>query len=177
MSDSAIEWTEKARETDMAYLAGIVDADGYVTASMTTRKGRTYFAAQVGVTGSCREPHDLAAELFGGNVSAHRPTGGREHHKLQFHWQLSGRGAVPVITALLPFLRVKQLRAQLVLELQNTVNEYRACRYLFGDSAPPWMPAGWDPTPGLRSQVEEIRGSVGRIPTWEYPARVPVGPS
>lgn len=36
-------------DTELAYLAGIVDADGYVTATMSTHAGRLYFGAQVGI--------------------------------------------------------------------------------------------------------------------------------
>lgn len=150
------------RTTDLAYLAGIVDADGYVTATMSTRNGKTYFGAQVGVTGSCREPHDLAASLFGGNVSCHSPGRGREHHRRQFHWQLGGRRAAPAIQALLPYLRIKHLRALLVLELQETVDMLRAARR-DGDDPAPWMASDWDPTPSLRACVEEIRECHGRF--------------
>lgn len=156
--------------TDLAYLAGIVDADGYVTATKSTHKGRPYFGAQIGITGSCRQPHDLAAILFGGRVLSHRPNRDRAHHRTQFHWQRGGTTAVPAIIALLPYLRVKQTRAQLVLELQERVSYIRETR---GDDDPfPWMPAGWDPKPGLISLVDEIRSPAvldGRTHD-EYPA-------
>lgn len=141
----------------IAYLAGIIDADGYVTASRVQRKGRWYCAAQVGITGSSREPHDLAADIFGGNVTCHQPNRLRAHHRMQYHWQRNGTQAVPTITAVLPYLRIKADRARLVLELQEQVEWIRATR---GDDDPfPWMPAGYDPTNSLASLVEEIRSS------------------
>lgn len=150
---TGIEWTEA---TDLAYLAGVIDADGYVTATRSVHSGRTYVGAQVGITGSRREPHDLAARLFGGTVSAHRPTR-NPRHLTQYHWQRGGRRAVPAIRAVLPYLRVKALRAQLVLDLQDEVDLLRMTREL-GDFAP-WMPAGWDPSPALSAAVDEIRAS------------------
>jgi hypothetical protein len=168
-STSKIEWTRgddgTPGATDLAYLAGIVDADGYVTATMSTHAGRVYFGAQVGITGSAREPHDLAAKLFGGRVSAHSPGNGREHHRTQYHWQRCGARAVPIIEALRPFLRIKENRAALVVHLQEEVDYIRATR---GDDDPfPWMPAGWDPTPGLISLVDEIRTLSTRYRTWD----------
>lgn len=142
------------RETDLAYLAGVVDADGFVTAAMRTRVGTTEFHAQVGITGSSREPHDLAAELFGGQVNMHRPST-RPGHLMQFHWQRNGLQAVPVITALLPYLRIKAHRAALVLDLQEQILLIRAAREA-GDPAP-WLPPGQDPTEGLPLFVAEIR--------------------
>lgn len=156
--------SDTANPADLAYLAGIVDADGYVTATMSTRRGTTYFGAQVGVTGSRREPHDLAASIFGGKVSAHSPGRGREHHRTQFHWQLGGRRAVPAITAVLPYLRIKHVRAELVLDLQEQVDLYRECDRALGGV--PWMSAGWDPTPSLRALVEDIR-ACGVRSSWQ----------
>lgn len=57
------------RDVDLAYLAGVIDADGYVTATRSERNGRLYFGAQVGITGSRRQPHDLASSIFGGRVT------------------------------------------------------------------------------------------------------------
>ena len=155
-------------ETDLAYLAGIVDADGYVTATMSTHKGRLYFGAQVGITGSKRQPHDLAASLFGGKVSIHRPTRNPAHLD-QFHWQRTGRGSVEPIESLLPYLRIKKERAYLVLELQARVEEIADAR---PGGGVPWLPVGYDHTTSLRNMVEEIR-SAGRglvRRTWdEYP--------
>lgn len=36
-----------AEPTDLAYLAGVVDADGYVTATRSRHAGRLYFGAQI----------------------------------------------------------------------------------------------------------------------------------
>ncbi|MET8334416.1 hypothetical protein [Streptosporangium canum] len=143
------------RDIDLAYLAGIVDADGYVTATASHRKGRAYFGAQIGITGSRREPHDIAASIFGGNVTSHRPNRDRAHHLTQYHWQIGGRRAVPIIEALLPYLRVKAHRARLVLMLQEQIDLLREFREM-GDPAP-WQPPDWDPTPSLWAMVEEIR--------------------
>ncbi|WKW86689.1 hypothetical protein SEA_KARHDO_63 [Mycobacterium phage Karhdo] len=150
----------QAEPTDLAYLAGVIDADGYVTATRSRHGGRQYFGAQIGITGSDRAPHDLAAHIFGGKVTSHRPNRSRAHHLTQFHWQRGGSGAVPVITAVLPYLRIKAGRASLVLELQEHVEWIRATR---GDDDPfPWMPAGYDPAPTLSALVDEIRSHSAR---------------
>lgn len=158
--------------TDLAYLAGVIDADGYVTATRSRHGGRVYFGAQVGITGSCSAPHTLAAQIFGGNVSHHQPTRDRAHHRTQYHWQRGGSRAVPVITAVLPYLRVKYERARLVLELQEHVDWIRETRR--DDDPFPWMPAGYDPNQHLCEMVEEIRSFNARAGrTWDqYPQAV-----
>lgn len=148
------------RDVDLAYLAGMIDADGYITATMSTRSGTTYFGAQVGITGSRREPHDLAASLFGGNVTRHHPAGDRSHHRTQYHWQMGGRRAVPVIAAVQPHLRVKVAQAELAIHLQARADELSAAR-LSGDPAP-WLLPGDRGDAGLRLLVEEIRAHHAR---------------
>lgn len=151
-------------DVDLAYLAGVIDSDGYVTATRSERKGRLYFGAQIGITGSCRAPHDLAAALFGGNVNTHRPSR-NPNYKPQHHWQLGGRRAVPAIEAVLPYLRVKHARAELVLELQRDLDE---AREFAAEGGVPWLPVGYDRARGFSAQVDEIRTLDGRT----CPARV-----
>lgn len=155
----------------LAYLAGIIDADGYVTATKSIRNGHAYYGAQVGITGSRREPHDLAAETFGGKVSAHSPGGQRSHHLTQFHWQLGGSQVAPIVTALLPYLRIKRTRAILVLDLQEQIDERRVM-VKAGEDPYPWAPAGYDPTRSLDAQIEDIREASRGIRWDEYPAVV-----
>lgn len=146
------------RDIDLAYLAGIIDADGYVTATRSARKGVLYYGAQVGITGSRREPHDLAAAMFGGNVTAHSPGRDRSHHQTQFHWQRGGTKAAPIITALLPYLRIKLVRAQMVLDLQAALDVRRECLRNGQDPYPEHGP-DFDQTRTFDALVSDIRES------------------
>ncbi len=140
--------------TTLAYLAGVIDSDGYVTAARSIHKGRLYYGAGVGIAGTDRQPHDLAASIFGGNVRRYLPKGDRSHHKPQFQWQRYGESARPVLEAVLPYLLVKRVRATLALELQDLLIESR----LPDEADPfPWAPAGWDPESSLDVLVSEIR--------------------
>ncbi len=140
---------------ELAYLAGVVDSDGYVTATVSLYKGRKSFGAKIGITGSSREPHDLASSIFGGNVTTYRPGGARSHHRAQFLWSIGGSRSVHVIRALLPYLRIKAERACLAIALQEEIDLLRAYREA-GDPAP-WMPPDWDPAASLQVAVDEIR--------------------
>ena len=143
------------RDVDLAYLAGVIDADGYVTATRSERKGRLYFGAQVGITGSRRQPHDLASSIFGNRVTAHRPTSNPKH-LTQFHWQVGGAAASPIIQALLPYLRIKRDRALLVLDFQAELDEAREHR---PEGGVPWLPVGHDRTATFSQRVDEIRAA------------------
>ena len=111
----------------MAYLAGILDSDGFISIQRTKKNMRrgaatwlaTYYTARVGIAGTRRQPHDFAAAIFGGPVRPYEPKNLR--HRTQFQWTVSGRMAVPVLEAVRPYLLVKAEHADLVLRLQALV--------------------------------------------------------
>ena len=137
-----------ADATTMAYLAGMIDGDGYITITRSTRAGKDYFGAQVGIAGTRREPHDLAASLFGGKVSCHHPK--NPGHRPQFQWQRMGKAAIPVIEGIMPYLRIKQEHALLALELQEHAMEASSIDPF------PWFSPSYDPISVMRRMREEM---------------------
>lgn len=134
--------------TTLAYLAGMIDGDGYITITRSTRGGKDYFGAQVGIAGTRREPHDLAASLFGGKVSRYQPA--NPEHRAQFQWQRMGKAAVPIIEGILPFLLIKKEHALLALELQEHAMEAS------GPDPFPWFGPDYDPLAAMRRMREEM---------------------
>lgn len=142
---------QQPEPTILAYLAGVIDSDGYITVHKSTRGGIDYYAARVGIAGTRRQPHDLAASIWGGTVSRYEPRNPR--HRVQYQWSRTGDAALVVITAVRSYLRVKADQAMLAIEVQEHVMHGR------GDEPYPWMPAGYDPKPFLdecRSEVVEV---------------------
>ena len=136
----------------LAYLAGVIDSDGYISINRSTRAGRTYFGAQVGIAGTRSQPHDLAASLWGGKVSLYFPKNPR--HRPQYQWSRQGDVALGIIEALLPYLRVKEPQAFAAIELQENC--------MFGrcnddDDAYPWFGPDYNPTDCREELVREIR--------------------
>lgn len=125
--------------TDLAYLAGMIDGDGYITIHRSVRKGKVYHAPMIGIAGTRREPHDLAASLFGGEVHRYVPANTR--HRAQFQWCRQGASAVPAIEGVMPYLRIKGAQAFLALELWNHVQQGKS------DDPFPWFSPNYDPTP------------------------------
>lgn len=154
--------------TVLAYLAGVIDSDGYITVHRSTRNGKAYYAARIGIAGTRREPHDLAASLWGGNVSHYQPKNPR--HRGQFQWSRTGDTAVGPITDVQPYLRIKQEQARIALEAQEHVLHGR------GDDPYPWMLPDYDPgtfLAELRDEVVHVFNQGRRLDgrTWdEYPA-------
>ena len=148
-------------ETTLAYIAGIIDGDGYISITRSIRKGVEYFGAQVGISGTRREPHDLASTLFGGRVSAYKPKNLR--HRTQFQWSRVGSGAVEVIRAIEPYLLIKKEHALLAMALHDHVTEAR------GEDAFPWFGPDHDPMREARNMREEMislnqsRNRIGKL--------------
>lgn len=157
-----------ADATTLAYLAGVLDSDGYISVHGSTRRGKTYYAARVGIAGTRRQPHDLAASIWGGTVSLYLPKNPR--HRGQYQWSRTGDVAAQIVAAVQPYLLVKQEQARIALEVQEFVQFGR------GDDPYPWMPAGYDPEPVLAERRTEVVYALnqGRLldgRTWdEYPA-------
>lgn len=150
----------KISETTLAYLAGMIDGDGYISITRSVRKGKEYFGAQVGIAGTRREPHDLAASIWGGKVSEYAPA--NPHHRPQFQWSRVGESAVIVIEAIYPYLLVKKEHAELAVELHELVLNTRT------DDPFPWFGPDYDPIPEMRTlrermiEANQSRNKVGK---------------
>lgn len=135
----------------LAYLAGVIDADGYITINRSQRGIHVYHGPQVGIAGTRREPHDLAAAIWGGNVGLYHPRNGL--HRGQYQWTRQGRAAVDVIESVLPYLRIKVEQAWLALDLWTHAEDGRMTK---GDSYP-WFGPNYDPiTERDRMRIEMI---------------------
>lgn len=102
----------------LAYLAGVVDSDGYITITRTPRAQSTYYAARIGIAGTRSASHELAAKTFGGTVRCYD----NRDNRPQYQWHRVGPAAAVAIEAVAPFLRVKREQAVLALRLQLHVS-------------------------------------------------------
>lgn len=119
-------------EVSFAYLAGMIDADGYITIMRTRKSNRgrcepaIYHSLQVGIAGTDRLPHDFAASIFGGNVATYKPKNPR--HRSQFQWSASGPTAAKVIRSIQPYLLIKKHQAEVGLRFQSLLETHVASR-------------------------------------------------
>lgn len=127
----------------LAYLAGMIDGDGYISIQRSLHKERLYFGPRIGIAGTRREPHDLAASLWGGKVGVYSAG----LHRPQFQWSRSGALAAAAISAVRPYLRIKGDQAGLALQLWDHVECGRT------DDPYPWFGPNYDP----QSESDEMR--------------------
>jgi hypothetical protein len=134
--------------TTLAYLAGMIDGDGYISITRGMHKGRLYFGPQVGIAGTRREPHDLASSIWGGKVSCYEPK--NSSHRSQYQWSRVGQMAVVVIQSIVPYLLIKRGHAEFVLDFWDFLEAGKT------DDPYPWMGPGYSPVPMLHEMREDM---------------------
>ena len=100
-----------------AYLAGAIDADGYISIqrSKPKRYNHYYYCAMIGFTGT-GEPlvQNILKKTFGGGVYRYQPKNPK--HKPWHQWQTSGSNKVYLaLEKLMPYLITKKEQARIVL--------------------------------------------------------------
>ncbi len=110
-------------ETDLAWAAGFIDADGSINISVkhtTSRYGVKYqnyflnlYAAQV-----VEEPLTKLKNLFGGSINI-RPAVGKK--RAAFIWNVASVSAVIALEKMQPYFVRKNKQVQIALEFASTI--------------------------------------------------------
>lgn len=115
-------------ETDLAYLAGVMDSDGWFTikhhATNSTYTSSYTFSEHAGCAQVSPEAVDQLKELFGGRIYL-RSRKGKDHWKPLYYWVVSNRLAADMTRILRPYLRIKAAQADLVLTIRASKDRPR----------------------------------------------------
>lgn len=102
---------DNQREADLAYLAGLIDGEGCI--SVKHYKGGNNYFPWVAVGMTQREGLELLVRVFGGKIREDRTS---NRKSIMYRWEQNKRAdVICVLTAVLPYLRVKKALAILVL--------------------------------------------------------------
>jgi len=103
------------KRTDLAYIAGIIDGEGFITIRCD-RKANDKHSLYVGVGNTERWLLEWLRANFGGKlVTSHKPEG----YKDFFQWAIVSRSAGNFLELVLPYLRLKKGQAELALQFQE----------------------------------------------------------
>jgi len=109
------------KKEDLAYLAGVMDSDGWITLRKNgrTKMGiRTQFVLKIGVGQTKRTIVDWIQENFGGSIyTEKRPYPKRDMHR----WGATSKTAKEILELIYPYLKMKKEQAKLALEFQETI--------------------------------------------------------
>lgn len=111
------------REHDVAYIAGVIDSDGYITIHKNTSIMPPIYSPRIGINQVEPQAVLLAKELFGGNIQIVSP----DHfgRKSMYYWQLGSNGLIEALRELIPFMRIKKEQALIALRLQENIREWK----------------------------------------------------
>ena len=113
-------------ETDLAYLAGLIDGEGSISISRWVHQTRGIRNKNVGhhmhlnLGMTSRIAVEWAAKTFGGNVRWKNPNQADGHVRaIMYYWQVYGTKAVPILRLIFPYLKTKSFQAMLAIAFWN----------------------------------------------------------
>ena len=106
------------------YMAGIIDGEGTVRiAKSIPKNGRVHYSPNVQVSMVDKEPLQLFAVLYGGNITLQKPA--KEGYQPVYNWQASNKDrAEKLLTDVRPYLLIKKRQADLLLEFISVFPRY-----------------------------------------------------
>lgn len=117
-------------QTVLAYLAGIMDADGSFMIKRSTYHMRVrgdascpIFSERLAIKQVTPDAIDLLHKIFGGSRGMEKPSA--IHGQMLHRWGVTDLKAYKVALALFPYLRIKKSQASLLLELRKAKQEPR----------------------------------------------------
>ena len=113
---------------DLAYIAGVMDSDGYITIKCSTyniRKTKDsknpVFYERVGIKQVQPEAIKFIYDNFGGYYHIEKPS--TKNGKPLYSLQLTNLKAFNFIKAIYPFLRIKIKQADIIFKLRECINK------------------------------------------------------
>jgi hypothetical protein len=109
------------KETDLAYLAGILDGEGVITIERVrpaphVKNGNYRYFAKVEVQMSDREPIEHLAALFDRNIMIKKPSANMTKPAYRLSWQ--SKIAANLLLQVSPYLVLKRPQALVLMEFQ-----------------------------------------------------------
>ena len=102
-------------DTQLAYLAGLLDADGSIDLRFRTDTEAT-LVLRAQVYNTDEELIDWLCLTFGGKKHKAGRSDQGNHWKQEFTWYLNGDRAVEMLAGILPYMHIKRARAALAIE-------------------------------------------------------------
>src|SRR5260370_35056102 len=113
-------------DTTYAYLAGVIDVDGFVSIARrrVARLGEFRYFGRIGFSDQSPVLPTLLQELFQGRVSQSHPQ--KASYTAFYIWEAEHRHAPQPLVRILPHLRLKRRVAELTLQLIHVVEQQDA---------------------------------------------------
>ena len=112
-------WTSEI----LNYFAGILDGEGSIGIehlSPCKNRKKDYYVCRLTIINTSKILMDWLKENFKGTVDTRKQIEGR---KTCYRWHVFGSDLEEILTAVIPFLKIKDQQAQVVLQYRQTVGK------------------------------------------------------
>jgi hypothetical protein len=106
------------RNTDKAYIAGIIDGEGCIDITSNS-KG---FSSHISVEMGCKIIPAFLFRVLKGSLKLRRR---KDRNLTMFTWYITSQRAVKILHKILPYLKLKKNEARLLIKFQNTIKSSR----------------------------------------------------
>lgn len=127
-----LELLDEASETDLAYMAGIIDGEGSVSIWSTRRNANARndgsapaWVLEVVVVNTDKTLIDWCEARFGGSSNLRRRPPEKSFWKDVYRWRCSGIHAEALLRRVRPWLIIKASQADLAFEFRSTFHNGR----------------------------------------------------
>jgi hypothetical protein len=112
---------ENLFEKDLAYIAGIVDGEGYLGLNKIRELRRsnitTSYCPHLKIAMTDSQAVEFIKECFGGTIFVRKSIANGKRNKDQYVWQITNKLAIKkILVLLLPYLKVKRDTAVVILD-------------------------------------------------------------
>lgn len=121
------------RELQVAYLAGVMDSDGWFTIHKHTPAGtNAVYSPDLGVNQATPQCVELAFDLWEGKLGKIDFSNVKERHsrKPMFSWKPHKWNMAEILEELIPHLRIKRQKAELLLRLKKDIDFHKGNSWL-----------------------------------------------
>jgi len=107
------------KDTDRAYIAGLVDGEGCI--AITRRKlkklknDKWYYEPQVIISNTKKDMVNFCVSHYGGWIASAIGRIGNRDYKRIYHWKITGEDMRQLLREVLPYLILKRRQARIVL--------------------------------------------------------------
>lgn len=121
------------RELQVAYLAGVMDSDGWFTIHKHTSAGvNAVYSPDLGINQATPECVSLAFDLWEGKLGKLDFSKSKERHsrKPMFTWKPHKWNMTEILEELIPHLRIKHEKAKILLRLKKDIDFHKGNSWL-----------------------------------------------
>jgi hypothetical protein len=105
---------------DCIYIAGLLDGEGCIGLNLTVEGERKNYYPHVSITNTNKEVLDWVKITVGKGSVIRKPLG-NIRHKQSYHWRIYGNQSIQFIKKIYPYLKIKKLQAETIMQYEKTI--------------------------------------------------------